>query len=66
MEKPFAKIKSDKESEREDALIVIKKLVRELYAIAVELAPFMPETSEKIKKAVLNHQKPENLFPRKD
>ena len=66
LEKPFAKIKSVKEKERDDALIVIKKLVRELHAIATELAPFMPETSEKIKKAVLSHKKPENLFPRKE
>ena len=64
--KPFSKIKSDKESERDEAITVIKKLVRELHAIAIELAPFMPETSEKIKKAVLNHKKPENLFPRKE
>ena len=66
IEKPFERIKSDEVAIRDKALSIIKKLVRELYVIATELQPFMPDTSEKIKKAVLGNKKPENLFPRKE
>ncbi|MSU74204.1 methionine--tRNA ligase [Candidatus Kaiserbacteria bacterium] len=66
LKKPFSEIKSDQENVRNEALSIIKKLVRELYAIAIDLGPFMPKTSEIIKKAVLENKKPENLFPRID
>lgn len=64
LKKPFAGIKSDDASVRDEALLIIKKLVRELNAIATDLEPFMPATSAKIKEAVVTHKKPENLFPR--
>ncbi len=66
IKKPFVGVGSDEASVRDEALSVIKKLVRELYAIAIELEPFMPETSEKIKSAVKANKKPERLFPRKE
>lgn len=43
---------------------VITKLVVELAQIASELTQFLPETSEKILKAIAENKKPENLFPR--
>ncbi len=43
---------------------VITKLVIELAQIASDLAQFLPETSEKILKAIKENKKPENLFPR--
>lgn len=64
IKKPFTGIKSDETSVRDEASLIIKKLVRELNAIAIELEPFMPSTSAQIKEAVLTHKKPENLFPR--
>ncbi len=64
LKKPFVGIKSDDASVRDEALLIIKKLVRELNAIATELETLMPATSAKIKEAVLTHKKPENLFPR--
>ena len=64
IKKPFAGIKSEEAGVRDEALSIIKKLVRELNAIATDLEPFMPSTSAQIKKAVLTHKKPENLFPR--
>jgi methionyl-tRNA synthetase len=63
---PFKKIKSDVEDERDEARRGIEKLVRHLYKIAVTLEPFLPETSENIKKAVLANRMPEALFPRKE
>jgi methionyl-tRNA synthetase len=64
LKKPFSGIKSENPEEQEEAILIIKKLVRELNAIATEIEPFMPATSKIIKKAVSNHMKPENLFPR--
>jgi len=43
---------------------VMQKLVSDLYLISKLLIPFMPETSEKIKKA-LETEKAEILFPRR-
>ncbi len=45
---------------------IIKDLVEDLGQIAHNLKPFMPETAEKILKAIKENKKPENLFPRKD
>lgn len=58
---PFKLVKTDKEKAKE----IISELVLEMYHIARLLNPFMPETSEKIKKAVLENKKPETLFERK-
>ena len=61
-EEPFKLIKKDEERGRG----LIAELVLDLYAVAHLLNPFMPETSKRIKEAVLENRKPENLFPRKD
>lgn len=57
---PFKLVKEDKAS----AVEIIESLVREVYAIAHYVQPFMPETSKIIKEAVLANKKPENLFSR--
>ncbi len=59
---PFKVVKKDKSA----GVALIGSLVEGLYLIAFELEPFMPETSEKIKTAVLQNKKPETLFPRLD
>ncbi|MBI2047964.1 MAG: class I tRNA ligase family protein [Parcubacteria group bacterium] len=65
IKKPFVGAKSDDVRIRDEALSIIKKLVRELYVIAIELEPFMPETSEKIKAIVKENKMPRPLFIRK-
>lgn len=57
--KPWELAKTDREKFKK----VMGKLSSDLYLIAELLAPFMPETSEKIKKA-LETKKVEILFPR--
>lgn len=64
LNKPFAGAVSNEAAVRDEALAVVKKLERELHAIAIELEPFMPETARKIKNAVKENKKPQNLFPR--
>ena len=59
-EKPYNVVKTNKES----GVRLIGSLLEELYMLAHELEPFLPETSEKIKTAILTNKKPETLFPR--
>ena len=59
--KPFEVVKKSKIRAQKQ----IVHLVKELYKIAVLLEPFMPTTSQKIKEAIEQNKKPENLFPRK-
>ena len=59
-EEPFKVVKQDAMKGHE----LIRSLVTELYWIARLLNPFMPRTSEAIKRAALENKKPENLFPR--
>lgn len=59
-EEPFKVVKEDLERGQR----IIAELALELYWIGRFLNPFMPETCETIKKAVLENKKPENLFPR--
>lgn len=59
-EKPFSIVKDD--IEKGNALI--RELVLKVYTIGCLLNPFMPKTSELIKKAVRENKKPDNLFPR--
>ncbi len=59
---PFKVIKTDVEAGKE----LIFKLTQDLYRVARLLSPFMPETAEKIKTAVIENKKPENLFLRKE
>jgi methionyl-tRNA synthetase len=61
--KPFILVKTD----REKGSAIIKELVIRLYTVARMLNPFMPQTMEKIKKAVKENKMPsEPLFLRKD
>lgn len=59
-DKPFAVVKTDREAGQH----LIGSLVEGVYLIAHQLEPFMPETSQKIKDAVLTNKKPESLFKR--
>jgi methionyl-tRNA synthetase len=61
-EAPFKLIKTDKEA----ATKIIFDMTQELYLIGRMLNPFMPETSAKIKEAIIENKKPENLFARKE
>lgn len=59
-DEPFKLVKEDVEKGR----VLISEMATELYQIARLLNPFMPTTSETVKKAILENKKPENLFPR--
>lgn len=59
---PFKLVKEDKEAAKK----IIISLVQELYTVALLLQPFMPETSDVIKEAILQNKKPKPLFLRKD
>lgn len=59
-EEPYKLIKTDPESGKK----IIFELTQELYKIGRMLNPLMPETSQKIKQAVLDNKKPAVLFPR--
>ena len=57
---PFRLVKTDPGTGK----TLIVELAKELYFIARLLEPFIPNTSAKIKEAVIANKKPENLFPR--
>ncbi len=59
-EEPFKKIKVDEEAAKKD----VRDLLTRLHLIAHSLKIAMPETAEKIKQAIRENKKPENLFPR--
>jgi methionyl-tRNA synthetase len=59
---PFKLIKTDVEAGK----AAILQLTQDLYTIARLLTPFLPDTAAKIKAAVVENKKPENLFVRKD
>ena len=59
---PFKLVKTDPEYGKQ----IVFDLTQELYAIGRMLNPFLPQTCEKIKTAVLANKKPENLFERKE
>ena len=61
--KPFSLFKTDPEKAKSDVLNALYRL----QDIAVTLTPFLPETSEKIKKLIKENKKPEHpLFLRKE
>lgn len=62
---PYKAIKSDDEAVRAKAKEDIIKMVRHIYHIAESLAPFMPETAQKIKDTIKANKKPDTLFARK-
>jgi len=59
---PFKLVKTDLETGK----AAIFQLTQDLYSVAHLLTPFLPETAQKIKTAVIENKKPENLFVRKD
>lgn len=59
---PFKVVKENSEAGKKLILNVTAKLLQ----IAYLLRPFLPQTSEKIEKAVRSNKKPEMLFPRKE
>jgi methionyl-tRNA synthetase len=61
-QKPFQEIKTNPEK----AIANVEHYINEVYRIATELGPFMPETSAKILNALEKREVCENLFPRKD
>ncbi len=63
---PFKKIKSEDPKDKEDARNSIIWLVSNIWMLTFKLEPFMPQTVEKIRQAVLVNKKPENLFSRLD
>ena len=63
--KPFFLVKSAKAEEKEEGIKIIERLVGHLSMIATHLSTIMPETAEKIQKAILTNTMPETLFPRK-
>lgn len=57
---PFKLIKTDENKAKE----ILRELVESLRLIALMLAPFLPETSEKIIKAIESNKMPSTLFLR--
>ncbi|MCA9365623.1 methionine--tRNA ligase [Candidatus Kaiserbacteria bacterium] len=57
---PFKLIKTDQDA----AVRKVQFLVDEVYRIAFEVGPYMPETSKTIIEAIKANKKPENLFAR--
>jgi methionyl-tRNA synthetase len=57
---PFKLVKTDKVAAQE----IITSLVKEVYGVALYLAPFMPKTSELILEAIKTNKKPEEFFVR--
>jgi len=64
IKEPFKKIKSNSPEEVNDAKKIITVLVIQLWYIALQIEPFMPNTAKIIKEAVLANKKPETMFPR--
>jgi methionyl-tRNA synthetase len=60
-QEPFKLVKTDKVAAQKQVTYYVKELNR----IAIDLEPFLPETSEKIKTAVKENKMPETLFARK-
>jgi len=58
---PFKTIKTDEAKAKAD----VAWLVEKLWHIAISLTPFLPDTAQKIKDAIQNHEMPESLFMRK-
>ena len=60
-EEPFKLIKTNPDKAKK----IVHELLYHLLGVALMIEPFMPETSEKIKRAIKEHKMPEPLFPRK-
>jgi methionyl-tRNA synthetase len=65
--KPFSLAKSDDLEDAKKLKVILLSLLNGLWAIADWVEPIMPDTADKIKKAVDENEKPaEPLFPRID
>ncbi|MDD5720854.1 MAG: methionine--tRNA ligase [Candidatus Pacebacteria bacterium] len=63
-EQPFKLVKSNPE---EGKNMIRENLIKELYRISLLLEPFIPETSKKIQKCIIENKMPEEpLFLRRD
>jgi len=58
-DEPYKIVKIDLAKGKE----MVSSIVKDLHSIAQMLAPFMPETSEKILESIRANKKPDNLFP---
>jgi methionyl-tRNA synthetase len=63
---PFKLLKSENPTEIDNGISIMIGLIHDLHSIGVVLAPFMPETSNKILAAVNSNHLESSLFPRKD
>lgn len=62
---PFKLAKSDESKDKKKLKVVLLSLLNGLWAVADWVYPVMPETSKKIKKAIVENKKPEEpIFPR--
>lgn len=62
---PFKLAKSDDPEDKKRLKVILLSLLNGLWAISDWIIPIMPETSEKIKKAISENKKPEDpIFPR--
>ncbi|MAF59578.1 MAG: methionine--tRNA ligase [Candidatus Pacebacteria bacterium] len=59
---PYKQIKEDPSKAMSDIEVAVKSL----WKWSLWLEPFLPETSEKIQRAIEENKKPENLFERKE
>lgn len=66
LEQPFKQVKSDDETIKQLGIQNIKEQVIWLARIGTHLKAMMPQTAEKILKAVKENKMPESLFPRKE
>lgn len=64
IKEPFKKIKSDNPNDVLSAKKTIRNMIEMLSMKAVEIEPFMPETSKIILEAIKENKKPDNLFSR--
>ena len=60
-EKMYERLKKEGDASSEFA----KNFLQRLWRIAVMLEPFMPDTSDSIKRTIKINKKPESLFLRK-
>lgn len=63
---PYKGVKSEVKEEKEKALADISHLVHHVYRLGKYLSACMPETADKIERAVKENKMPASLFKRKD
>ena len=64
---PFKLLKSENVEEKNEGIKILNNLILDLYAVAIFLEPFMPETAKTIQTLIKENKMPEKpLFARKD